>query len=50
MALKIKNGKVVNVPPPKLTKKQYEDMLNAPIDEKMIKDATSRKYNIVYAS
>lgn len=49
MALRIKNGKVINMPQPKLTDKQYEAMLNAPIDKKMINRATSRKYNIVYA-
>ena len=49
MALRIKNGKVVNVPPPKISKKKLKEMENAPIDEEMIKKATSRKYNIVTA-
>ena len=49
MALKIKNGKVVNVPPPKLTKKQYEDMENAPVDKKMIDESVAMKFNIVTA-
>ncbi len=49
MALRIKDGKVVSVTPPKnLTKKQLEKMENTSINEKLIKEASSRKYNIVY--
>ncbi len=49
MALRIKDGKVINITPPKtLTKKQLEKMENTPINEKLIKEAISRKYNIVY--
>lgn len=50
MALRIKNGKVVDVPPPtNLTKKQLEKMENALVNKELIKSATSRKYNIVYS-
>jgi hypothetical protein len=49
MALKIKNGKVINISPPKLTKKEYEDMLNAPVDKKMIQESVNMKFNIVSA-
>ena len=49
MALRIKDGKVIDVPPPtNLTKKQLEKMENAPINKELIKSATSRKYNVVY--
>ncbi len=48
MALKIQNGKVVSVAPPKLTKKQLEKMENTPRNEKLIKEALSTKFNIVY--
>lgn len=48
MALKIKDGKVIDVPPPKLTKKQLEDMESAPVNKELIKRATSRTYNVVY--
>lgn len=49
MALRIKNGKVVSITPPKtLTKEQLKKMEDTPINEKLIKEATSRKYNIVY--
>lgn len=48
MALKIKNGIVVDVPPPKLTKKQIEKMENAPVNHKLIKEAKAIKFNIVY--
>ena len=49
MALRIKDGEVVAVVPPKrLTKKQLKKMEETPINEKLIKQATSRKYNIVY--
>jgi hypothetical protein len=48
MALRIKDGKVVSITPPKtLTKKQRQKMEDAPINEKLIREATSRKYNIV---
>ncbi len=50
MALKIKNGKVINIMPPKnLTKKQLKKMEDTPINKNLVKSATSRKYNIVYA-
>ena len=49
MALRIKNGKVISITPPKtLTKEQLKKMENTPINEELIKRATSRKYNIVY--
>ena len=48
MALRIQNGKVVSIAPPKLTKKQLEKMENAPRNEKLIKEALSTKFNIVY--
>ena len=49
MALRIKDGKVISIEPPKrLTKEQLKKMEEAPINEKLIKEATSRKYNIVY--
>ena len=49
MALKIKDGKVVSVTPPEtLSKKQLEKMENSPRNEKLIKKATSIKFNIVY--
>ena len=49
MALRIRDGKVVSISPPtKLTKKQLEKMEATPRNEKLIKEATSRKYNIVY--
>ena len=48
MALRIKNGKVIDVPPPKLTKKQLEKMENTPRNEKLIKEALNTKFNIVY--
>jgi len=47
MALRIVNGKVVDVPPPKLSKEEIEKMENTPINEKLIKSAMSRTYNIV---
>lgn len=49
MALRIQNGKVVTISPPKLTKKQVEKMENAPRNEKLIKEVLSMKFNIVYA-
>ncbi|MDZ7817637.1 MAG: hypothetical protein U5K55_03020 [Aliarcobacter sp.] len=49
MALKIKDNKVINIMPPKiLSKKQLEKLENSPRNEKLIKDATSIKFNIVY--
>lgn len=48
MALRIKNGKVVSIAPPKLTKKQLEKIEQTPVNNELIKEATSRKYNIVY--
>ncbi|MBN2825335.1 MAG: hypothetical protein JXQ76_08430 [Campylobacterales bacterium] len=48
MALRIKDGKVVSVAPPtRLTQKQLDKMENTPRDEKLIKQATLRKYNVV---
>jgi len=47
MALRIVNGKVVDVPPPRLTKEEIEKMENTPVNEKLIKSALSRNYNIV---
>lgn len=49
MALKIKDGIVIDVPPPKLTKEQIKKMENTPVNHNLIKKATSRKYNIVYS-
>ena len=49
MALRIKDGRVISIIPPKtLSKKQLEKMENAPKNEKLIKEATSIKFNIVY--
>ena len=49
MALRIKDGRVVSVVPPKtLSKKQLEKMENSPKNEKLIKEATSIQFNIVY--
>jgi|GEM_PF-5204024 len=48
MALRIKNGKVVSIAPPKLTKKQLEKIEQTPVNNELIKEATSRKYNIVH--
>lgn len=51
MALRIKDGNVISISPPaNLTKKQLEEMENAPTNEKLIKKAASRKYNIVHQS
>jgi hypothetical protein len=48
MALKIKDNKVVYITPPKrLTTKEQKMLEIAPINHKLIKKATSRKYNIV---
>jgi len=50
MALKIENGKVINIPPPRnLTKKELKKIEDTPLNNKLIKSATSRKYNVVSA-
>ncbi len=49
MALRIKDGRVISIIPPKtLSKKQLEKMENTPKNEKLIKEATSIKFNITY--
>ena len=49
MALRIKDGRVISVVPPKtLSKKQLEKMENTPKNEKLIKEATAIQFNIVY--
>lgn len=48
MALTIKDNKVVYVAPPKkLTVKEKKILEDAPVNHKLIKRATSRKYNVV---
>ena len=48
MALSIKNDKVITiVPPKKLSSTERDKLVNTPINDKLIKKATSRKYNIV---
>ena len=48
MALSIKNNKVITiVPPKKLSSTERDRLLNTPINDKLIKKAISRKYNIV---
>jgi hypothetical protein len=48
MALIIKDNKVIYVSPPKkLTAEEKKILENAPINEELIKRATSRKYKIV---
>ena len=48
MALVIKENKVVYIAPPKkLTSKAKKMIEEAPVNHKLIKRATSRKYNIV---
>jgi hypothetical protein len=47
MALRIVNGKVVDVPPPRLTKEEIEKMENTPVNEELIKSAMSINFNIV---
>ena len=48
MALKIKDKKVVYIAPPKKLIAKEQKMLEiAPVNHKLIKRATSRKYNIV---
>lgn len=49
MALRIKDNKVINVVPPKLTRKQVAKMERAAANTKIIQRATARKYNIVYS-
>lgn len=49
MALRIKDGRVISIIPPKtLSKKQLEKLENSHRNEKLIKEATSIKFNIVY--
>jgi len=48
MALAIKDNKVVYVAPPKkLTEKEKKMLEDTPVNHKLIKRATSRKYNVV---
>ncbi len=48
MALAIKNNKVVTiVPPKKLSSEERSKLVSTPVNEKLIKKATSRTYNIV---
>ena len=48
MALVIKDNKVVYVAPPKkLTKQEKKVVEDTPINHKLIKKATSRKYTVV---
>jgi hypothetical protein len=48
VALTIKDNKVVYVSPPKkLTAKEKKMLEDTPVNYKLIKRATSRKYNIV---
>ncbi len=48
MALVIKDDKVVYIAPPKkLTSKEKKMLEDAPVNHKLIKRATSRKYNVV---
>ena len=48
VALTIKDNKVVYVAPPKkLTSKEKKMLEDAPVNHKLIKRATSRKYNVV---
>lgn len=48
MALSIKNDKVITiVPPKKLSRVERDKLVNTPVNTKLIKKATSRKYNIV---
>ena len=49
MALRIKDGRVISIIPPKtLSKKQLEKLENSPKIEKLINEATSIKFNIIY--
>jgi hypothetical protein len=48
MALAIKDGKVINVSPPKkLSSADKKILKETPVNEKLIKRATSRKYNVI---
>ncbi len=48
MALAIKNNKVITVvPPKKLSSEERIKLVNTPVNEKLIKKATSRIYNII---
>lgn len=48
MALVIKDNKVVYITPPKkLTKQEKKVVEDTPINHKLIKKATSRKYTVV---
>lgn len=48
MALIYKNGRVINIAPPKtLTKEQRKEMENAPINEELIKRALSRNFKVI---
>ena len=48
MALSIKNDKVITInPPKKLSTKERDKLVNTSINTKLIKKATSRKYNII---
>ena len=48
MALAIKDDKVIYVAPPKkLTAKEKKILEDTPVNHKLIKRATSRKYNVV---
>ena len=48
MALAIKNNKVITiVPPKKLSSEERNKLVNTPVNEKLIKKATSRIYNII---
>lgn len=48
MALTIKDNKVVYIAPPKkLTAKEKKMLEDTPVNHKLIKRATSRKYNVV---
>ena len=49
MALRIKDGRVISIIPPKTpSKKQLEKLENSPRNQKLIKEATSIQFNIVY--
>lgn len=49
MALRIKDNKVVNIVPPKLTQKQLDKMEKTTVNRKIVQRATAIKYNIVYS-
>jgi hypothetical protein len=48
MVLQIINDKVINVSLPKLTEKELEKLESIPKDDKLIKKAVSKKYNVVF--